>query len=244
VNNTLQRKDIKGQKFRSVLCLSDQHHPYEHKDLMPFLKELNNKYKFDLVVNLGDEVDNHAISFHESEPELFSPGQELAKAIESLQPLYKLFPKMEVIDSNHGSLVFRKGKYAQLPSSVFKSSKEILKAPRGWNWSSDLTIQTELGPVYFHHGKSGQAGKLSRNMAMNTVQGHFHSKFQIDYWGSPAGLFWDMHAGCVVDDKSLAMAYNKTTLQRPVIGLGVIINGRPQLVPMHLDKRHRWTGRL
>lgn len=244
MNSTLLSKEIKGTKYKNVLCISDQHHPFEHPDLVPFLKELNSRYKFDLVVNLGDEVDNHAISFHEAEPGLFSPSDELEKAIEALQPLYKMFPKMEVIDSNHGSLVFRKGRFAQLPASVFRSPGEILKAPKGWNWSRDLTIQTELGPVFFHHGKSGQSGKLSKNMAMNTVQGHFHSKFQIDYWGSPTGLYWDMHAGCVVDDKSLAMAYNKTTLQRPVIGLAVIINGRPQLVPMHLDKRGRWTGRL
>lgn len=244
MNTTLKSKEIKGRKFRSILCLSDQHHPYQHPDLIPFLKALNDRYRFDLVVNLGDEVDHHAISFHESEPGLAGPSDELNNAISALQPLYKLFPRMEVIDSNHGSLVFRKGKFAKLPPGVFKSPREMLKAPKGWDWSADLTVHTDLGAVYFHHGKSGTSGKLSRNMAMNTVQGHYHSKFQIDYWGSPNGLYWDLHAGCVVDDHSLAMAYNKTTLQRPVIGLAVILAGRPQLVPMHLNSQGRWTGRL
>lgn len=243
-NQTLKGKEIKGAKFKAILCISDQHHPYQHKDIVPFLRGLNSRHDFDLVVNLGDEVDNHAMSFHESEPELYSPGDELAKAIEALQPLYKLFPKCEVIDSNHGSLVFRRGKWAKLPASVFRTPGEIINAPKGWHWSADLTVNTELGPVYFHHGKSGTSGKMSRNMGMNTVQGHYHSKFQIDFWGSPVGLFWDMHAGCLVDDSSLAMAYNKTTLQRPVIGTSMVLNGRPVLVPMHLDRKGRWTGRF
>jgi hypothetical protein len=244
MNSTLRSKKLKGRKYDRVLCLSDQHHPFEHPDLITFLQALDKKYQFDLVVNMGDEVDGHAISFHEKDPDLFSPSEELERAIKSLRPLYKLFPKMELIDSNHGSLVYRQGRHAGLPSRVFKSYREILEAPKGWNWSMDLTIDTDLGPVYFHHGKSSQSGKLSKNLAMNSVQGHFHSKFQIDYWGSPQGLYWDMHTGCVVDDSSLAMAYNKTTLQRPVVGVGIIISGRPYLIPMVLNKHGRWTGKL
>jgi hypothetical protein len=244
VNSSLQSKEIKGRKFKSILCISDQHFPYQHRDTVPFLKALNDKYAFDLVVNMGDEVDNHAISFHDSDPNLMSPGDELERAIKELQPVYKLFPKVEVIDSNHGSLAFRKGKNAMLPDQVFKSPRDILRAPKGWNWNKDLIVDTEMGKVYFHHGKSGTAGKLSKNMSLNAVQGHHHSVFQVTYWGSPVGLFFDMHVGCLVDDNSLALAYNKTTLQRPVIGLGVIINGRPQLVPMHLTRGGKWTGRL
>lgn len=243
-NTTLQSKEIKGQKFKAVLVIPDQHAPFQHPDLIPFLRALKDKYKFDKVVNLGDEVDYHAISFHEADPNLFSPSDELERAIQAMQPLYKLFPEQEVIDSNHGSLVMRKGKFASLPASVFKGPREILRAPKGWHWSRDLILNTDLGQVFFTHGRTGTSGKLSRNMAMNTVQGHFHSKFQIDYWGSPNGLYWDMHAGCLVDDHSLAMAYNKTTLLRPVIGAAVIINGRPQLCPLLKDKHGRWTGKL
>jgi predicted MPP superfamily phosphohydrolase len=243
-NNLLQSKQIVGRKFKSILIISDQHHPYQHKDLVPFLSAVKEKYKPDLVVNIGDEVDFHAASFHESEPDLYSAGYELKKAIESLHPLYKMFPNMMILDSNHGSLVMRKAKFAGLPSEVIKTPRDILKAPKGWEWCRELTANTELGRVFFHHGKTSVAGKLSKNMAMNVVQGHFHSRFAIDYWGSPVGLFWDMNVGCLVDDTSLAMAYNKVTIQRPVIGIGVIINGRPQLIPMHLSKIGRWTGRL
>lgn len=243
-NELLRSKEIKGQKFKSILTISDMHFPYQHPDLIPFLKALNDKYKPDIVISLGDEIDSHSISFHDSDPDLPAPGDELQRAIDGLQPLYKLFPKMEIIDSNHGSLVFRKGKWAKLPRSVLKTPGEILRAPRGWSWSRDLLVHTELGPVYFHHGKSGTPGKLSKNLGCSSVQGHFHSKFDITYWGSPMGLYFDVHAGCLVDDHSLAMAYNRTTIDRPVIGTCVIINGRPQLIPLHMTRHGRWTGRL
>lgn len=243
-NTTLSSKKIKGRKFNSVLCISDQHHPFQHPDMIKFLSALKNKYNFDLIINGGDEVDKHGLSYHEKEPDLPSYSDELELSIKALQPLYKLFPKMEVLDSNHGSLILRKGKSAGIPARVFKTPGEILKAPKGWTWCRDITIFTDLGPVFFTHGKTSASGKLSKNMAMNTVQFHFHSKFQINYWGSPIGLFWDAHAGCLVDDSSLAMAYNKITMDRPVIGVLIIINGRPQLIPMHLNRHGRWTGRL
>jgi hypothetical protein len=53
-----------------------------------------------------------------------------------------------------------------------------------------------------------------------------------------------MRVGCMIDDESLAFEYNKTTLQRPVIGCGIIINGQPSLIPMVLNKKGRWIGRL
>ncbi len=53
-----------------------------------------------------------------------------------------------------------------------------------------------------------------------------------------------MTVGCLVDSHSLAMAYNKNNLKRPVIGCGVIIDSIPQLIPMVLNKAGRWIGRL
>jgi hypothetical protein len=238
-------KSLKLTKIYSrVLFLSDQHHPYQHQDLVPFLSALNRKYKFDLVVNMGDEIDANALSFHEKEPELPSYPKELRDSIKALQPLYKMFPNMYILDSNHGSLMFRKGKFAGLPNNLFKPIGEVLEAPKGWRWCRDITFKTPLGSVFVCHGKSSSSGKLSRNMAMSTVQGHYHTKFQIDYWGSPNGLYWDMHVGCVVDDSSLAMAYNKLAMQRPVLGVGVAINGKAHLEPMVLNNRGRWVGRL
>lgn len=231
-------------KSNVVCVIGDLHAPYMHEDAVRFLIAIKAKYRPNSVVFMGDEVDAHATSYHEHDPDLASAGDELKAAIKQLQPLYKLFPNATVLESNHGSLVYRKALTAGIPSAVLKGYRDILQAPGGWTWKYDHTVKTALGPVYFHHGKSGTQEKLSKNLAMSACQGHFHNKFYVSYWSSPNGLYWDANAGCLVDNKSRAMAYGKNNLQKPIVGCLLIINGIPQLIPMVLSKNGRWTGKL
>jgi hypothetical protein len=230
--------------YSSVLVISDMHHPYSHPDTLSFLTELNKKHKFDKIVCIGDEIDNHAISFHDSNPDLPSAGDELKQAIKALEPFYKLFPKVDVIESNHGSLVYRKALNSGLPLAVFKSYNEVLEAPKDWKWVFDLKINTPMGEVYFCHGKTGSSGRLAQSYGMSCIQGHFHEKAQITYISTPNKIMYDMHVGCLADDKSLALGYNKINPKRPVVSVGIIINGIPQIVPMILKKGGRWNGCL
>lgn len=232
------------RKTKTTLVIGDLHAPYMHQDAVRFLAAVKKKYKPDTVVFMGDEVDAHATSYHEHDPDLPSAGDELKAAILQLRPLYKLFPKATVIESNHGSLVYRKALTAGLPAAILKGYRDILDAPRGWTWKYDHIVKTALGPVYFHHGKSATWEKLSKNMGLSCVQGHFHNKFYISYWSSPLALYFDANAGCLVDNKSRAMSYGKNNLQKPIVGCLVIVDGIPQLIPMYLTKNHRWTGTL
>jgi len=229
---------------KSLLVISDMHHPYSHPDTLPFLTALKNKYKFDKVVCIGDEIDNHAISFHDSNPDLPSAGDELKKAIASLKPLYKLFPDVTVVESNHGSLVYRKALANGLPQAVFRSYNEILQAPKGWKWVFDTIVDTELGPIYLCHGKTGAAGKLASQYGMSSIQGHFHEKAQITYISTPEKLMFDAHTGCLADDKSLALGYNKVNPKRPIVSVIIVIRGIPQIVPMVLNRKGRWVKQI
>lgn len=229
---------------RRILVISDAHFPYNHPDVIAFLRAIKKKYRPDRVLSIGDEIDGHAISFHDHDPDLLSPSDELQTAINRLKPLYKLFPKMDILQSNHGDLVYRRGKASGLPRHVFKSYREILEAPMGWKWHRYLVLNTPGGKVYFCHNKTKDVLKNSQNMGMSFVQGHYHEDFQIRYWGNSEGLYWGMTVGCLIDDDSLAYAYNKTNLKRPIIGVGMIIDGQPKLIPMILGKNGRWLKQL
>lgn len=235
-------KDKKS--YKSILVLSDMHHPYSHPDTVPFLKALKAKHKFDKVICIGDEVDFHDASFHDSNPDLDSAGVELEKAIEGLKLIYKMFPKVDVVESNHGSMVLRKALVGKIPSKAIKSYNDTLDAPKGWKWTFDTIVNTPMGPVYFCHGKSGAAGRLASQYGMSCVQGHFHEKAQITYISTPEKLMFDCHTGCLADDKSLALGYNKVNPKRPIVSIVIILNGVPQIVPMVLKKGGRWTGKL
>ncbi len=231
-------------KANSILVISDMHCPYQHPDAVIFLKACKAKFTPDTVVCIGDEADFHALSYHESNPDLQSAGDELEKAIKALKPIYKLFPKCIVIESNHGSMVLRKALTGGIPTKAIRSYNEVLDAPKGWKWVDDLILQTELGPVYFCHGKAAAPGKLASQYGMSTVEGHFHERADIHYISTPERLMFGLHTGCLANDKSLALQYNKINPKRPIVSIAVIINGVPQIVPMVLNKSGRWTGRL
>lgn len=236
---------MKKQKVaKSILVISDMHHPYGHPDTVPFLAALKKKYSFDRVVCIGDEIDAHDMSFHDSDPDLDSAGVELEKSIQALMPVYKLFPKCTVVESNHGSMVLRKALVGKIPRRAIKGYNEILDAPKGWRWVFDCIVTTPIGPIYFCHGKSAAAGRLASQYGMSCVQGHYHEKAQITYISTPERLMFDAHTGCLADDKSLALGYNKVNPKRPIVSVLVILNGIPHIIPMILGRRGRWIGKL
>jgi len=229
----------------TILIISDMHIPYHHPDTVEFLECINNTYEPTRVICVGDEVDKHAMSFHDSDPDLLSAGDELEKAIEALQPLYELFPEVDLVESNHGSMVYRKGKHHGIPRKYIRDYGEVLEAPEGWQWHDSLLVSLPDGSEMFvTHGVRKKGIQLAQQMGCNVVQGHFHTEFNTTYCSSPSQLYWSMQVGCLIDDKSLAFHYNKTTAIRPIIGTGIVIEGQPMTLPMILDKKGRWIGEL
>lgn len=229
-------------KGKNVLNISDIHAPYQHKDTLRFLAALEKKYKFDLVVDMGDLLDFHNISFHKSDPELYGAGDELKASQKFAGLLEKIFPEMIVIGSNHGDLPLRKFFDAGLPKSMLRSYNEIYGVGKGWKFVDDLTLVDKKMKVYCAHGISKNGLKLAAQRGLCTVQGHFHTEFNIQYVSNPESLLWSMQVGCLIDKRSLAFAYDALNLNRPIIGTGAIIDGQPKLLPMLLDKNGNWTG--
>jgi predicted phosphodiesterase len=228
-----------------ILIIPDMHLPYAHPDLWKFLRAIKRKFNPDRVICLGDEVDHHALSFHDSDPDLDSAGPELDKAIRFLKPIYKLFPNVDVLESNHGSLVYRKALVAGIPRRALLGYRDTLEAPQGWRWHFDLRLKMSNGiDLYLHHGKSAKAAALSLQEGACSVEGHFHTKFHVTYWRNSSGLYWGMHCGYLADANSLAQAYAKSNMQKGIVGAAMILNGQPMLLPMILNKSGRWIGRL
>lgn len=226
-----------------VLHISDMHIPYHHPDTVAFLAHLKDKYQPTRVICLGDEWDLHGLSYHESDPDLLSAGGELESALPVTAELFDLFPVMDILDSNHGSLVWRKAKTHGIPRHYIKSYNDVLGVDENWKWHFDLTIELPNGlKCYYHHGKVTDVTKLSQQMGMCAVQGHFHEKFKVEYWGNPNDLYWGLQSGCLIDDTSYAFAYNNVNIKRPVIGTSLIIDGQPILEPMVLRADGSWRG--
>lgn len=237
----MSKIENKGSKV--VLTISDMHAPFQHPDHVAFLKWLKEKYRPDEVVCLGDELDAHALSDYDHDPDGMSAGDELVAAIESLQPIYKLFPKVKVCTSNHTARPYRQAYKHGIPRAFLRDYKEFLKAPKGWEWADSWEVD---GVIYEHgEGFSGQNAALKAAQAnmQSTVIGHVHSFASIQYNANPRHLIFGMNSGCLIDVKKYAFEYGKKHKNKPIIGTGLVIKGVPVFVPMLLDKHGRWIGR-
>jgi len=239
----VRKKDSGKEDNSRILLISDQHAPFSHPDALDFLAHLKKKYNPTRVINVGDECDAHSLSYHEHNPDLFSAGDELKEAKKWISKLYEMFPEMDICESNHGSLVWRKAKTHGIPRHYIKSYNEVLEVGNGWKWSYELTITLPDGTkCYIHHGKISNLLRLSQSLGYHVVTGHFHELFGVNYWANSNGLYWAMSVGCLIDDESLAFEYNNMNLKRPIIGTGLIIDSMPVLEPMVLNKGGRWRG--
>jgi hypothetical protein len=223
------RLDARGKR---VLFISDTHIPYSVHGYLQFLKDIKDKFKPDIVIHGGDEVDYHAISFHKSVGELFSSGHELDKAIIEIQEgLHTLFPKMYLLESNHGSLVTRRLKFEQIPVRVLKPLNELYETPL-WEWHEKILLKTNKGKVLVSHGMSGVPMAWAKMTGCSTVEFHYHTKFHVTYFQSMNGQRYSMHCGCLADRDSMAMAYAKSNMAEFINGTGAIDeNGGPFLIP-------------
>lgn len=235
---------------KKVLVISDLHIPYHVADSMRFLYEIKKKYKPDIVLSVGDIFDNHAISFHPSNHDLFSAGHELEQCIELIHQkkygLATMFPNLLILSSNHDDLYARKIKVNGLPIKVLKELKEIYDTP-GWNWYEKIILKVKnFEEVYCVHGQSSNGLKLANHLGCSALQGHFHTAQNISYSTNTVSnkRRWSMQVGCLVGS-GLAFEYNKLQLARPELGVGWINQeGLPTLIPMILNDKGRWIGKL
>jgi len=242
VHKQYQKSGSKEHENQRILLVSDMHLPYGHQDTLPFLAYLKAKYKPTRVICLGDELDKHSLSFHSHDPDLASPSDELARALPMIKQLKKMFTKMDILESNHGSLAYRRAKANGIPRGYLKSYNDVLGVDSDWVWHYEMTITLPNGnKVYLHHGKAADIKKLSTSLGMCAVSGHYHQTFKVDYWANSLGLYWGMNVGCLIDDKSLAFAYNNCNLHRPLIGTGLIIDSQPVLVPLLMNENGAWV---
>ena len=229
---------------RRILVISDLHCPYQSPDAVRFLTAIKEKYEPDRVINIGDELDFHAMSFHPSDSSLYSAGDELKAGREVIWQLEELFPKMELVESNHGSMAYRKSKVAGIPKEMIRPYKEILDV-KHWKWHDyiEVTLPNKQPCLFAHQVCTNVRTALGRKM-MSVVQGHFHEKFEVIFMGNGERLNFGMTVGCLIDDKSMAFHYNKVFPNRPIIGCGMIIDSQPKLIPMVLKSNGRWNGRI
>lgn len=201
-----------------VLEIGDLHEPFCLDDYLQFCIEQKNKYKCDKIVFMGDIIDNHYASYHETDPDGLSAVEELNTAIERIHKWRDAFPQAVVIIGNHDRLVIRKAFTAGISKKWIKSYAEVLQTP-GWQFTEEYILHD----VLYVHGEQGSAVARAKADLISTVQGHRHTEAYTNFVVGKNLKIFGKQVGCGIDKDSYAMAYAKAG-KKPAIGLGVTLN--------------------
>lgn len=207
------------KKENRVLVIGDLHEPFCLDNYLEFCKDTYAKHNCNKVVFIGDVIDSHYSSFHESDPDGLGGGAELDIAIFRLERWYNAFPNAYVTVGNHDRIISRKAFSAGVPKAWIKSFNEVLNVP---NWN--FTDRVVLDGVQYIHGEGGTANTKCRADMMPTVQGHLHTQCYTQWFVGANFKIFGMQVGCGIDHDSYAMAYAKRG-KKPAIGCGVVIGG-------------------
>ena len=213
-------RDNNNNENNNILVIGDLHEPFCLDAYLDFCVQKYIEFSCNEVVFIGDIIDNHYASYHETYggEELMTGAEELELAIKRIARWRDAFPVATVIIGNHDRLIMRKSQTSSIPSKWIKSYKEVLEVP-DWNFVE----RYEKNGVQYIHGEGGTARTKCRADMMNTVQGHLHTQAYCEHYVGQNFRVFGMQVGCGIDHESYAMAYAKYG-KKPAIGCGVVLN--------------------
>jgi UDP-2,3-diacylglucosamine pyrophosphatase LpxH len=203
---------------RRILICGDLHLPFSHNGYLDFCKDVYSRYNCNQVIFIGDIIDNHYASYHETSPDGLGGGDELQFAIDQVKAWSDAFPVADVIIGNHDRIIMRKAFSSAIPKEWIKSYNEVLGT--NWNWVERIVYDD----VQYIHGEGGTARTKAKNDMMSTVQGHIHTQAYTEWMVGNKFKIFAMQVGCGIDRSAYAMSYARA-YKKQAIGCGVVIGG-------------------
>jgi len=212
---------------KNVLVISDTHIPAVHKDALQALQKAYNEYNITDVIHIGDIIDLHTVSYHETSQDAPGVNTEIELVKADLKEWYDAFPEMTIMLGNHDRLIDRKAQTSKIPEQFIKGLNDVLEVPT-WSFVDSLTI----GKVFFTHGIGMSAERRAQLIGKSVVQGHHHSKKYIKYVDVSHDVF-GMQVGCLIDKETYNMEYAKHSVI--ALGFAVILDVENTPIPILLN---------
>jgi hypothetical protein len=226
-------------KYNCVLVIPDLQIPFQHPYALTFLKMVRDEYKPDLVVCVGDEWDNCALSRYPKDPDGMSAGDEYRRARRASKAYYEAFPDVYLCESNHRERLYKRAYEAGIPKDLIKDTSGYMGSPPGWRWADQWIFD---GVVYEHGDRASGANAGERLMDANhasVVYGHHHDSPGVTYRQKANKTMFAMNVGCLIDKDAYAMSYTRHNRSKPVLSCGIVLDGTPHVLPMIKGLRYR-----
>lgn len=211
----------------TVLVISDLHCPWDQPGYLEHCKDTYLKWGCNKVVFIGDIVDFASLSYHEKNPDMPGPAEEVKMAQEKLSKWYSTFPNAIVIYGNHCNLYYRRMMTAGIPTVFRKELSQVLGVPN-WNFMDSITIDD----IYYCHGMGMNAEARVKSQFQSCVSGHYHSLCYIKFFEGYDRTLFALQTGIGIDQSAEAFKYGKWG-KRGTVACSVIDKGtHPYIIPM------------
>lgn len=215
-----------------ILVIGDTHIPAVRKGYLDFCKYLKRHFRCNLIVHIGDVVDEHAVSpTHPALPDAAGAREELQESRDIVRQWHAAFPRVKVCIGNHDDRPYRAATFMHICSDRMKRFNEVW-GTTNWEWAYDYVVDG----IYFTHrtnnGGQTPAFNAMRERAMPVVLGHHHSCSGVKTLVNPERRLFGVDVGAGCDDRAIAFRYFRASQKRSVISAAVIIAGMPQVMVM------------
>jgi hypothetical protein len=214
------KPSMRNDEHNRILVIGDLHTPFDYEPYLNHCIAVYEKYQCNRVVFIGDVIDNHFSSYHETSADGLGGKDELDLAIQRLERWYEAFPVADVTIGNHDRMVSRKAQTSNITSRWIRGYVEVL-GTSGWNF----TNRVDYDGVQYIHGEGGTARTRAKKDLISTVQGHLHAQCYVDWAIGDRLKIFAMQVGCGIEKDSYGMAYAKE-FPNPAIACGVVLNGK------------------
>lgn len=211
-----------------VLVIGDTHCPGMRRGYIDFLKRVADSYSVNRVVHIGDLVDWASISYHEKSPSLSNAVAEYDRARRQVVSLKEAFPRADWLIGNHDALTERQAISAGIPPQLLRDYGDMWDV--GWTVHPRFA-KVIIDGVIYAHGDAGRGGqdaafRQAKDNFRSTVVGHFHSQAGVRWWANPEYRVFGLSVGCGIDAGRLQFEYGRKIAAKPILGCGVVLNGR------------------
>lgn len=216
------------------MIIGDTHCPGMRRGYVDFLKRVADEHQPGRIVHIGDLVDWHSISYHETNLSLPGPVSEVKAARKQVRRLAEAFPKADWLLGNHDVLPHRKARTAGLPDDALVSPADY--------WEVDWKVHPRfsrltIDGVEYSHGENGPQGqdaayRQAASVFSSVVIGHLHANAGCKWFANEHKRIFGMSVGTGIDVKKLQFEYGWKFTRKPMLGCGVVVSGtRPKFEP-------------
>lgn len=226
-----------------VLVLGDIHLPWPNWYALQAAAKFAEGYQPDMIVQVGDFVDNYNWSRYPKAPDAPSASEEWYEIEKACERFDRLFPgvPIAIVEGNHDRRLHLRAFDANIPEQLLKPYSQLFPYDN-WYFHIEAPEPLVVDGVNYVHGDEGggQAVTKSRKMGEHVVQGHLHKIARIEWTTTHMKRFFGMDVGCLLDQKAICARYGRKALLQSWIGWATVTDGRvPELHPYFKKRETR-----